>query len=642
MTDSAAISEESRYHLLFDNMVSGFAYHKIITNKDGEPVDYEFLSVNKAFERFTGLKRTDIIGKRVTEAIPEIATIEFDWIGVYGKVALTGKPVVFERYFEPLKRWYYISAYCPEKFHFAVTFDDITFRKNVEKKLRDHESQFQIVTDNSVAFIAYVGMDDLRYEFVNKKYEESYGIPRQNIIGKHIKEIIGSRHYDVALNYIQDVKQGKTVSFLQSYDFKDGRRSLKVNLVPEFDDHKRVVGMVVLSYDITELKEIQNALEESERKYRSLFDKNENGIFIYDQETLIILDANPAMTEIYGFNYDELVGMNCLALSSEVSESVKASEIIKNSGRLNVEIRWHKKKDNTIFPVELEAFSVESYGRRIGYTLIKDLTERKKAEDALRESEEKYRKIFNEAQVALFRTRISDGQLIDANEEYAKMAGYPNVRECIGHFHPGRSWVDQKSRKKMIDLLVKKGSVRGYEAQIVRRDGVSIWVRFSATIYPENGYIEGSIEDITKQRDAYEQLKDINTALDVLLKKREEDSKKIEENIFSNYELMIMPFLNRLKYTDLNANQQNLINIIEENLTEIVDPFVKKLSNSMMRLTQSEIQIATMIKQGLTNKEIAQTLNCSKRTVDTHRENIRKKLHLTNNKVNLKTYLLHL
>ena len=106
MTDSAAISEESRYHLLFDNMVSGFAYHKIITNKDGEPVDYEFLSVNKAFERFTGLKRTDIIGKRVTEAIPEIATIEFDWIGVYGKVALTGKPVVFERYFEPLKRWY--------------------------------------------------------------------------------------------------------------------------------------------------------------------------------------------------------------------------------------------------------------------------------------------------------------------------------------------------------------------------------------------------------------------------------------------------------------------------------------------------------------------------------------------------------
>ncbi len=166
--------------------------------------------------------------------------------------------------------------------------------------------------------------------------------------------------------------------------------------------------------------------------------------------------------------------------------------------------------------------------------------------------------------------------------------------------------------------------------------------KFFCHYLSENGYIEGSIEDITKRKEAYDQLNDINTALDVLLKKREQERQEIDENIFSNYELMIMPFLNKLKLNVSNKNLQNLVDIIETNLKEIVNPFIKKMSNSMMSLTQSEIHIATMIKQGFTNKEIAQVLNCSKRTIDTHRENIRKKLDLTNKGINLKTFLLNL
>ena len=271
-----------------------------------------------------------------------------------------------------------------------------------------------------------------------------------------------------------------------------------------------------------------------------------------------------------------------------------------------------------------------------------DLTQLKQTENALRESVEKYRKIFYEAQVAMFRTRISDGKLIDVNEEYARMAGYPSIEECKTNFHPGNAWVDKKSREKLKKLLKKNGSVRSYEAEILRADGVNIWISISATIYPENGYMEGSIEDITKRKDAYEELKDVNTALDVLLKKREKASQEIEENVFSNYELMIMPFLNKMKNTTLSQKQRNLLNIVETNIKEIISPFIKKMSNSLLNLTQSEIHIATMIKQGFTNKEIAQALNCSKRTIDTHRDNIRKKLDLRNKKVNLKTFLLNL
>lgn len=258
------------------------------------------------------------------------------------------------------------------------------------------------------------------------------------------------------------------------------------------------------------------------------------------------------------------------------------------------------------------------------------------------ESEEKYRKLFYEAQVAMFRTRISDGKLIDVNEEYAKMAGFSTIDDCKANFHAGKAWVDQKSREKLKKLLVENGSVRNYEAEILRGDGIKIWISISVTSYPERGYLEGSISNITERKEAYDELKNMNIALDVLLKKRMQENQEIEENIFSNYELMIGPFLNKLKSTALSKKQQNLINIIETSFNEIINPFTKNISSKMMSLTQSEIQIANMIKQGFTNKEIAQTINCSKRTIDTHRINIRKKLDLTNKKVNLKTYLLNL
>jgi DNA-binding CsgD family transcriptional regulator len=85
-----------------------------------------------------------------------------------------------------------------------------------------------------------------------------------------------------------------------------------------------------------------------------------------------------------------------------------------------------------------------------------------------------------------------------------------------------------------------------------------------------------------------------------------------------------------------------LIDIIETNLKEIISPFSKKLSDPMINLTPKEIQIASFIKQGITTKEIAQSLNCSVRTIDGHRDNIRIKLKIKNKKINLRTYLMNL
>ncbi len=121
---------EERYRSLFDNMTEGFAFHEIITDQDGRPCDYRFLDLNPSFERLTGLKRADVVGRTVREILPGI---EPEWIQIYGKVALSGESVSFEKFYPaPLNRWYEIFSYRPAPRQFAVIFMDITARKQAE------------------------------------------------------------------------------------------------------------------------------------------------------------------------------------------------------------------------------------------------------------------------------------------------------------------------------------------------------------------------------------------------------------------------------------------------------------------------------------------------------------------------------
>jgi PAS domain S-box-containing protein len=120
---------EEKLRSIFRNMSEAFAYHRIVLNDEGKPIDYVFLEVNPAFERLTGLRARDIIGKRVTEVLPGIENDPAGWIDKYGAVALSGKPMRFESYCEPLGRWYALSAYSPYKGYFSVTFSDVTATK---------------------------------------------------------------------------------------------------------------------------------------------------------------------------------------------------------------------------------------------------------------------------------------------------------------------------------------------------------------------------------------------------------------------------------------------------------------------------------------------------------------------------------
>jgi PAS domain S-box-containing protein len=133
----ALSQSERRLRLLFDHMTSGCAYHQVVLDERQRPVDYVFVEVNAAFERQTGLRREQILGKRVTEVLPGIESDEFDWIGTYGRVATTGEPARFERRSGQLGRWYSVSAYSPAPGSFVALIDDVTDRRVAEEQRED-------------------------------------------------------------------------------------------------------------------------------------------------------------------------------------------------------------------------------------------------------------------------------------------------------------------------------------------------------------------------------------------------------------------------------------------------------------------------------------------------------------------------
>ncbi len=155
------------------------------------------------------------------------------------------------------------------------------------------------------------------------------------------------------------------------------------------------------------------------------------------------------------------------------------------------------------------------------------------------------------------------------------------------------------------------------------------------------------IEEALKKREIELEIKtrnleELNTALTVLLKKRENDKNELEEKVLSNVKSMVLPYVDKLKMTPLDATQVNYMNIMESHLNEVISSFLMKLTSTSLNLTPREIQVASLIKDGKTTKEIAELMNVCSGAVALHRNHIRKKLGLNRKKINLRSHLLSL
>lgn len=187
------------------------------------------------------------------------------------------------------------------------------------------------------------------------------------------------------------------------------------------------------------------------------------------------------------------------------------------------------------------------------------------------------------------------------------------------------------------------GNLGGFMAQIQEgatgRDASGRRGREKAP-QPSGAELEEEVEQSAAElREKVRHLEELNTALKVLLRHRDEDRRGLEESVLSNIRSLIRPYMARLKQSGLSSEQKTYLAILESHIDEITSPFMQKLSRELQDLTPMEVQVAGLIREGKKTKEIAELLHLSKNTVIFHRYNIRTKLKLKNQKKNLRSFL---
>lgn len=288
--------------------------------------------------------------------------------------------------------------------------------------------------------------------------------------------------------------------------------------------------------------------------------------------------------------------------------------------------------------------------------LFFDVSQLKSLADKLLKSEERYRRIFDNIQDVYYEVAV-DGSILEISPSIEKY--FPVRREELIGRSMNSFYADPQERQDFLAIIREKGHVRDYEIHLKSIEGGLYTCSITAAMLPgEYGgppRIVGSMRDISDRKDAEKRLEerrmeledksrmleDVNTALRVLLKQRDEDKKDLEDRLLSNVRKLVMPYLEKLKRIAGSPDQKACIDILETNLNDIISPFLKNMTALHAELTPREIQIASLIKNGKTSKDIAGLFNVSSRAVEFHRDNLRIKLGIKNKKTNLRSYLIN-
>jgi PAS domain S-box-containing protein len=280
-------------------------------------------------------------------------------------------------------------------------------------------------------------------------------------------------------------------------------------------------------------------------------------------------------------------------------------------------------------------------------------------ESALFTSEQRYRTLVETMGDGL--SEVDEHQVTTyANETLCRMWGRSRD-EIIGQ--KVDQFLDDENKKILLDQLEKrrKGGRDPYEIVWTKKDGSPLHSIMTPTPYFDaEGRFKGSfavITDISTQKkeknllelrvrqrtkeieNKTQSLEEVNTALRVLLKKREEDKTLLEERMLVNIRELVIPYIEKMRESELDERQKGCLDIMESTLHDIVSPFLHRMSLEFRNLTPSEIQVANMVKFGKTTKEIAEILNLSDKTVEFYRKSIRRKIGITNQSINLRTFL---
>ncbi|MCP4692728.1 MAG: response regulator, partial [Desulfobacterales bacterium] len=284
------------------------------------------------------------------------------------------------------------------------------------------------------------------------------------------------------------------------------------------DARGKITGVVLVLRDITG----EYKLREQYRNMAFLVASASSAIATADQEGRLT-HVNPAFLRAWGMDdASEALGrpFHEFWLVGERRDEIMAA-LLSGQGAWSDEVRA-RKKDGSLFDAHVSAAVVnDSRGRPIGLmSTSMDITDRKRAEEELRDSEEKYKALFNNAHAAMFRAVFSDGTLLVANKRAAEIMGYSSVEDCMADLVLPGSWADPDARNAMLRKVRENGSIRNYEAEFIQKGGKNVITLASATLYADQDVIEGSLVDITDRKRAEEELRLYQERLEDLVNER--------------------------------------------------------------------------------------------------------------------------
>lgn len=542
--------------------------------------------------------------------------------------------------------------------------------KRISKSLEENEARYRQIFNIAPAGIWEVDFRTGKFVDVNDAVCEYSGYSKDELLSMNAIDVLTAESQKIFLSRTGKVLNGESEPDDVDYEIirKDGRLAWFSISNRYIYEGGNIVGATVVARDITAKKQAAEELRRSEKKFRTLVNTAPYGIQLTNRNGKILY-SNPAHHAIQGFANGALIGKYIWDLivdkKSKILSKLYYANLIKNKPLPVAYCNKNKTKDGRLIDVQINWDYIKNTNDEVEgiISIIQDITEKKQIEEALRTSEEHLRSLMENASDFVVYRLVRDDQ---GPNHLRVFFVSPSIKYILGVHDPVNfeSWYENihpKDVEKITEANLKAFETLKFDEEFRvfnQNKGAWRWIRaISSGGHNEKGwndYVNGIMIDVTDKHRAHQKLKaseknlenktknlsEMNMALNALIKNMELKEFNFQEQVMANIQQLVLPYLNKIRDNPGDIVTKSLVDIVESNLATITAKFTHQLSSSLYRLTSTEIKVANLIKLGNTTKNIATALGISYKTVESHRERIRKKLGINNQKINLRSLLL--